>query len=306
MFVSIGEALIDRIHTDSGTDINRVGGGPLNTALALAHFGDSSAFFGSVSGDEDGKKILEYFIDNFIIFDPQLCGSCKKSMISEVSITKTSAQYNFIYEDTSVFDISSEKILNAMKVHSEIDAIVSGSVFITDDKSRSVLSEVVNVYSDKLFYLDLNIRENVISDMKSYLSKISPLIEKANFVHASSEDLTKLNVKPDLFSKSYPCVLLYTDGDRLSSWYESGKLICSRSVPKFAEFADSVGCGDIFNGAVLHYLKMKRMFHGRLEKEEISELLSLANTAASLNTLKTGIAVPDWDEVINAEKKISI
>src|SRR5213594_2689355 len=57
VIVVCGEALIDEIHSPDGSVREEPGGGPLNTARALARLGAPTAFVGHLSDDEFGRRL---------------------------------------------------------------------------------------------------------------------------------------------------------------------------------------------------------------------------------------------------------
>ena len=59
MIVVCGEALIDMIHNDDGTRHAAPGGGPFNTARALARLGVPTAFLGHLSTDKFGQELAD-------------------------------------------------------------------------------------------------------------------------------------------------------------------------------------------------------------------------------------------------------
>ena len=59
MIVVCGEALIDMIHNGDGTQRAAPGGGPFNTARALARLGVATAFLGHLSSDAFGKELRQ-------------------------------------------------------------------------------------------------------------------------------------------------------------------------------------------------------------------------------------------------------
>ncbi len=59
MIVVCGEALIDMIHNGDGTQKATPGGGPFNTARALARLGVPTAFLGRLSNDVFGRELAE-------------------------------------------------------------------------------------------------------------------------------------------------------------------------------------------------------------------------------------------------------
>src|SRR5258706_7903843 len=57
MIVVGGEALIDRIHNDDGTQHAAPGGGPFNTARGLGRLAVPTAFLGRLSTDAFGREM---------------------------------------------------------------------------------------------------------------------------------------------------------------------------------------------------------------------------------------------------------
>ncbi len=62
MIVVCGEALIDMIQNGDGTQRAAPGGGPFNTARALARLGVPTAFLGRLSEDRFGRELSELLI----------------------------------------------------------------------------------------------------------------------------------------------------------------------------------------------------------------------------------------------------
>ena len=59
MIVVCGEALMDIISDPDGTQRAGPGGGPFNTARALARMGVPTAFLGRLSNDSFGRQLVE-------------------------------------------------------------------------------------------------------------------------------------------------------------------------------------------------------------------------------------------------------
>ena len=62
MIVVCGEALIDMIQHGDGTQRAAPGGGPFNTARALARLGVPTAFLGHLSEDGFGRELSELLV----------------------------------------------------------------------------------------------------------------------------------------------------------------------------------------------------------------------------------------------------
>jgi len=65
----VGEALMDLIPIAGGTISEMVGGGPCNSAKALARLGFSTTFIGGISSDSYGEAIEKELLDSGVILD---------------------------------------------------------------------------------------------------------------------------------------------------------------------------------------------------------------------------------------------
>ena len=65
----VGEALMDLIPVSGGAISEMVGGGPCNSAKALARLGFSTTFIGGISSDRYGEAIEKELLDSGVSLD---------------------------------------------------------------------------------------------------------------------------------------------------------------------------------------------------------------------------------------------
>ena len=65
----VGEALMDLIPVSGGAISEMVGGGPCNSAKALARLGFSTTFIGGISSDSYGEAIEKELLDSGVSLD---------------------------------------------------------------------------------------------------------------------------------------------------------------------------------------------------------------------------------------------
>jgi fructokinase len=65
----VGEALMDLIPVSGGEISEMVGGGPCNSAKALARLGFSTTFIGGISSDRHGEAIEKELLDSGVSLD---------------------------------------------------------------------------------------------------------------------------------------------------------------------------------------------------------------------------------------------
>jgi fructokinase len=101
-----GEVLIDLIPGADGVRVGHVGGGPANTAKALARMGHDVQFIDGISTDEDGLAARKNLLDDEVKLDLALT-SDKPTCLAIVSLdAKGGASYEFKIAGTATFDFS--------------------------------------------------------------------------------------------------------------------------------------------------------------------------------------------------------
>ena len=117
----VGEVLIDLILNES-KHVAVVGGGPANTAKALAKLGVKAYFIDGISNDKYGQMAkAELLADNVLLDYAQF--SNKPTSTAKVKLSASrSASYEFVIEDTATFDFSDQwlpdpQTLNPLLLH---------------------------------------------------------------------------------------------------------------------------------------------------------------------------------------------
>ncbi len=101
-----GEVLIDLIPGGDGVRVPHVGGGPANTAKALARLGQDVYFIDGISSDEYGQISRKELLDDEVKLDLAL-NSDKPTCLAIVSLDeKGGATYEFKIDGTATFDFS--------------------------------------------------------------------------------------------------------------------------------------------------------------------------------------------------------
>ena len=101
MIVVCGEALIDVIHNDDGTQRAVPGGGPFNTARALARLGVPTAFLGRISNDVFGRQLADLLVSDGASLELVSIGS-EATTIAVADVDSAGfAEYQFLVQGTS-------------------------------------------------------------------------------------------------------------------------------------------------------------------------------------------------------------
>ncbi len=293
MIVSIGEALIDIKENEFF-----VGGCPLNTALAVARLGSPSCFLGGISSDKYGNRILNHMIDNNIIFDPVFCNDRAPTMTTNAVSHGAVNSYEFDWQGTSAFSITAEKLEEAFSSNSDINCVFYGSVSYTDAKVRNELESFLEGRKSLIRFFDPNIRENLIDNPEEYRKALDKAASRSDIVKVSDDDLSYWGKSAEELAKKCKNILIVTHGDKGSSWYSRGKRVDCPAVKPWHKTVDTIGCGDVFNGAVLAWLDRRNKFEDfRVSETDMRLAAAFAGECAAYNCTREGCCPPFDNEI---------
>lgn len=281
----VGEALIDLVPAGE-TQVPIVGGGPANTAKALAKLGIPTSFIGGISSDEFGSSIAAELssVDLSLALRSNL-----PTALAIVTLDKSgSASYQFKLDGTATFDFRSEWL-----PVSAPDVLHIGTLATVIEPGASELFAWASSLRTTIVF-DPNIRPSVLRDKARYRKAVERWVGISKVVKLSSEDLEWLE---------------YTDG---KAFFELGAELvvvtqgasgingitpeCSVAVPGVkVDVVDTVGAGDTV-GAVLVEGLVKYGIEA-LKSEKLFEVLTRAATAASITCSRAGANPPALHEI---------
>ena len=186
----VGEVLIDLIPNGSG-HFAVVGGGPANTAKALAKLGVKTHFIDGISNDEYGQMAkAELFAANVLIDYAQY--SNKPTCTAKVTLSKSgSASYEFVIEDTATFDFSHQWLPDPQSLKPSLLHI--GTLATVIEPGASVLFKwAQGIAHIAPIVFDPNIRPAVLGDRNEYVKKVEKWVAISSAVKVSDEDLNWL------------------------------------------------------------------------------------------------------------------
>lgn len=303
MIACIGESLIDRI---GGKEL--AGGCPFNTALAAARLGASVSFFGKFSSDRYGSVFLEKMIDSGLLFDPDLCNAPGHTMTSTaVTDENGNATYAFDCEGSAAADLTQAELEQSLAVASDIDIVFFGSIsLLMKPIGDAVFPAIRNIRTKPALFFDPNIRPAMIKDPESVRNLVSAYAAQSDIVKVSEEDLaflfpqTEASEAERQFAAKCKGSLIVTHGEKGSSWISrTFRADCPAVAVPSDEIADTIGCGDTFNGAVLACIEKEGLASrlAQLDRETAVSVLKYASRAAAVNCTREGCDPPFGDEL---------
>ena len=292
-----GEVLIDLI--PDGTERRAVvGGGPANTAKALAKLGITTQFIDGISNDIYGQLASDELLADDVLLD-YVKYSDKPTCLAIVSLSKTGgATYEFVIDDTATFDFDKEWLPDPAKLKPSLLHV--GTLVTAIEPAASVLFEwakYVGAYAPIVF--DPNIRPKVMSDRISYVRQVERWVGISSAVKVSDDDIYWLYPGADLdnvvnnWLTLGPELVVVTFGDKgLAGFRDKTKVSVDA---KKVVVADTVGAGDTVGAILVEAIIQDGL--AKLTDERLSLMLDRAARAAAITVSRTGAKPPSKDEI---------
>jgi fructokinase len=297
VIVVCGEALIDRIHNGDGTQRAVPGGGPFNTARALARLGVPTAFLGRLSRDVFGKQLAGLLASDGASLELASTGPEPTTIAIADVDSQGFAEYQFLVEGTSAPNLTLEMVPEEFPA--DVDALYVGTLGLVLEPMASTLAELVSrERGRRLVMLDPNIRVGLIPDSE-YRERLQTAISQSTIVKASEADLAWI----------YPGVDYETAAARIRDEGVSMVVVTLGARGAYGahrdarlhvdaphvEVVDTIGAGDAFGAALLAWLHDHAAIRPDLclETEEFTAALDFACLAGALTCTRAG-ADPPW------------
>ena len=303
MILVCGEALIDMIDNGDGTQRATPGGGPFNTARALARLGVPTAFLGRLSDDGLGRRLSALLTADGASVSLATSGPEPTTIAVAAVDGDGLTEYEFFVEGTAAPNLTPAMLPDSLP--DEIDAIHVGTLGLALEPMASTLAELVQRESGRrLIMLDPNVRPGLISDPE-YRTRLESLIPLSTVVKASVADLGWLYgeqpyeaVAERILGSGVRLVLVTLGAE--GAFGATADLRIHVAAPP-VEVVDTIGAGDVFGAAALARLhEIGRLGPDlELDAEELRALLNFASEAASLVCTRVG-ADPPWRSELQA------
>ncbi len=292
-----GEVLIDLI--PDGTERKAVvGGGPANTAKALAKLGIDAQFIDGISTDKYGQMALKQLHKDGVLLD-FVKFSDKPTCLAIVSLNKAGgASYEFVIDGTATFDFSTSWLPDPNINKPSLLHI--GTLVTAIEPAASVLfewAEKVRKVSPIVF--DPNIRPAVISDRAEYVKQVERWVAISSAVKVSEDDIYWLypgvpivEVVKNWLMKG-PELLVVTLGEQGLSGYRRDDYQQANAIK--VQVADTVGAGDTVGAILVESILTNSL--ADLSGEVLLKTLNRAAKAASITVSRTGAKPPKKNEL---------
>jgi len=310
MFMSCGDTLVDLFSqaVDSGSDRSpgevvlsgHVGGSPLNVAVGLARLGNTAAYLCKNSSDFMGQRIAQYLHANNVDMS-YVVPTALNSTLAMVQTNKDgSANYAFYTDNTADVSLRVDELPDTLP--DDLAVLNFASYSTVMEPTRSALLALAQREQDRrVISYDPNLRPSIEPDMDIWRDSFDKFSVSASFLKASDEDIHALkgkctsleNFAADAISAGVKVVVV-TEGSDGATIY-SGNGTRARSKPVSIKVVDTVGAGDTFQCASLHYLKAQgHIVDNTLYSESIDlqAMVDFAACAAAITCSRRGADLP--------------
>lgn len=302
MIVVCGEALIDMIRNDDGTQHAAPGGGPFNTARALARLGVPTAFLGHLSTDEFGQELAGLLKEDgadlrFATLGPE------KTTIAVADVDSDGlAEYQFLVHGTSAPNLTPEMIPS--EFGPEVSAIHLGTLGLVLEPMAETLEGLADrEHGKRMLMLDPNVRVG-LSPESEYRDRLHHVIAESSLVKASNADLAWLypgleyeHAAERILAEGVSVVVVTLGADGAFGAHGDARI----HVPApYVRVVDTIGAGDAFGAALLAWLHEHDCIGPelRLNENELKEALEYACLAAAITCTRAGADPPrKWELV---------
>lgn len=307
MYLICGEALFDLFGENTAGDgvsfDGRIGGSPFNVAMGLARLGEDAAFFGGISNDALGEKLV---------------GKFRTEGVSERYILRSDylTTLSVVQKDdhgSPAYTFYGENAADRMVTQADLPQFDTPPAFLHVGSYTALVEPVAGALKaliererdHSLISFDPNIRPTVVADMSLWRSNTEALIPLTDLVKVSDEDLdliapgeTAADVARKWLAAGAGLVVVTRGGDGASA-YAPGITVECPGINVRVE--DTVGAGDTFQAALLaglgHLGVTNREALSGLEEARLRRLLEFAVKAAAITCSRRGADLPRKSEL---------
>ena len=287
-----GEVLIDLL---PGTPDRRavIGGGPANTAKALARLGHDVHFIDGISTDDYGVAARADLLADEVKLDLALT-SDKPTCLAIVTLGEDGkASYEFKIDGTATFDFDLNWLPDP-SLHKPRVLHIGTLVTIVEPGASVLYDWALKVAEFAPIVFDPNIRPSVMGDRDRYQAAVEKWAAISSVIKVSDDDLAWLF--PDLafeevamrWVKDGAALVVVTRGVNGSIGYTENSREEAHGVE--IELADTVGAGDTVGAIIVEAMIQDGILS--LQGEGLKKALTRAAAAAAITCSRVGAQPP--------------
>lgn len=306
---ALGELLIDFTGNGTSPQGNPVmeanpGGAPCNVLSMLNRLGHKAAFIGKIGDDMFGTQLENALLE---------VGIETRGLKKDTEVHTTLAFVHTLEGGDREFSFYRNPGADMMLKEEEIDEELIksskifhfGSLSMTDEPCKSATKKAIQIAEEAgcLMSFDPNLREPLWRSLEEAKEQICYGLQHCNILKISDNEIQWLTgledydagIKQVQETYQIPLILLSLGKEGSRAYTKD----CRVEVPAFVQenTIETTGAGDTFGACILHYV----LENGWKEynEEELKEMLTFANAAASIITTRKGAlrVMPTKEEI---------
>lgn len=309
--VGLGELLIDFIQTGISENGNpyyesNPGGAPANFLAMAQKLGNSSLFIGKVGNDNFGTHLEKTLISAGIDISGLAKSDTNPTTLAFVHHDNSGERsFTFYRKNGADAAICEQDVRKSL--FEDASLFHFGTLSMTNEICKAATLKAIKIAKEKnmLISFDPNLRENLWDNLDDAKLAFIEGFKVCNILKIADNELQWFTSIDDLdeaiksFRLKYPIdLILLTLGKNGSRAYYKDSYAYSPTYLDL-ECVDTTGAGDSFMGSAIS----KILYYGfdNLNSENLQEILSFANAAASIVASRKGVikSLPSLEEIEN-------
>ncbi|WP_159773960.1 carbohydrate kinase family protein [Streptomyces sp. HM190] len=278
------------------------GGGPANTAVALARLGTPARFLARLSGDVFGRLFRGHLEASGVDLSCAVAAAEPSTLaVAELDATGQAA-YSFHAQNTADWQWTSDEL--ARVDLSGTACVHTGSLALVREPGGAVVERFLETAAERATVsVDPNVRPLLV-DPEVYRARLARWCALTDILRLSSDDLDLLlpGTSPERACDTWHAagvrlVVITLGADGALASLDGARL----RVPAVAtRVVDTVGAGDSFTAGLLHHLGALGLLGGRLDGVGLDEVAEACRFGARVAALTCSVAGPNppWREQV--------
>ncbi|MDX3115193.1 MULTISPECIES: carbohydrate kinase [Streptomyces] len=296
----VGECVADAF-TEAAPAANELalrvlpGGGPANTAVALARLGTSARFLARLSGDVFGRLFRAHLEASGVDLSCAV-DAAEPSTLAVAELDQAGqAAFSFHAQNTADWQWTPAEL--ARVDLSGTACVHTGSLALIREPGGAVVEDFLAAASPRATVsIDPNVRPLLVRP-ETYRARLARWCALADILRLSADDLELLlpGVAPeqacDLWHAAGARLVVITLGSDGALASLDGERVRVPAVT--ARVVDTVGAGDSFTAGLLHHLGAHGLLGGRLDGLGLDEVAEACRFGAQVAALTCSVAGPN-------------
>ncbi|WP_225804187.1 carbohydrate kinase [Streptomyces sp. NK15101] len=271
------------------------GGGPANTAVALARLGTPARFLARLSDDVFGRLFRGHLEASGV----DLTAAVRATEPSTLAVAELDAQgraaYSFHAEGTADWQWTADEL--AATDLAPTTCLHSGSLALVREPGGPVVEEfLARASATATVSVDPNVRPLLVG-LDVYRERLPRWCALADILRLSEDDLELLlpgctiERACDAWHAAGVPLVVVTRGERGAVASLDGERVVVPAPP--TDVVDTVGAGDSFTAGFLHHLGAKGLLGGRLTDLRVEDVFDACAFASRVAALTCGVVGPN-------------